>query len=232
MENALEQAFYQQQNQFCNLRIGDMDCTSMDFYLLPSINAFEKNCPEVELTIERNPPNVVIERMISGKYDAAFVINLAVPDLLEAGLVCDSLFELMPCVVMADGHPLFGQEKITLEDIRRQPLVAMRGGTYNVYWDFARNVCQEAGIFCENIKFVDNVFTLAMELKRGKRIAVMDRCFAPMNQDEVRYLPLVDCRTKSGIALMYSPSNTNPYLTRFRSVCKETTEKLIRLAYH
>lgn len=125
---------------------------------------------------------------------------------------------------MAKAHPLFGKERISLDDLAEQSLVIIAGDKYKGYRYFVRQVCQEIGISYRNMKQVDNLFTLAMELKRGKQTAIMDACFAPLNSEEFRYIPLEHCPSSSGIVLAYSSENYNPYLGKFRNVCMEWME--------
>lgn len=230
-EKAVDSAFLQQKNQFCTLSIGDFSSTSMDSYLLPIINAFEKEHPELTLSIERTDPDALWSNMMLGKYDAMFILNAGRNYMQENGLNCDLLFHTPPCIVLSSSHPLFDKETISLADLRHLPLVAIQGGISRPYWEFVHQVCQEMELQPSDIKFVNNIYTLAMELKRDNRIAVMDACFAPINQEEIRYIPLPQCRIQSGVTLVYSKDNVNPYLTEFRKFCMETGCKLIRFPY-
>lgn len=225
-ENALDNAFLQQQNQFKNLVIGDISSTSMDEYLLPIVREFEKRNPSVELIIKRETPKFLVDALISGECDASFFIDIDMPDMLSSGnFQNEMLLHVDPCIVLSDTHPLYYQEDISLDELREQPLVAMRDGMYSSYWKFVHDVCQEVGLNYQNAKFVANESTLAMELKRSNRIAIMDRFFAPMDKAAIRYIPLENCRTKSGVTLLYSKNNSNAYLTQFRAVCKEFTSQ-------
>lgn len=232
LDVAMERAYTQQRNQFQRLVIGDNSCSDEDFYLLPIIREFEKRYPDVELVIDRIYSDMVREKLISGEYDGAFSINYALQQRMPPNMAADLVFELPPCVVLANTYPLYAKQQITTEDLLDQPLVAMRDGPhYKYYWEFAASVCREIDLRTGNVKYVSNESTMAMELKRGRRIAIMDQCFAPISQDDLRYIPLTESRTKSGIVLAFSKENTNPHLQNFRKICREMGPELIRSAY-
>ncbi|WP_230399378.1 LysR family transcriptional regulator [Novisyntrophococcus fermenticellae] len=231
-ESALDNAYLQQQNQMQNLIIGDVNWTSMDSYLIPISAEFEKAYPHVEYIIKRDTPSVVYENMLAEQYDAAFFVSESIPDKLTCGLKSDLIFELDPCIILANNHPLFRKKDISIEELKNQPLVAMHDEFQMGYWKFAYKVCQEVGLNYGDIKNVDNEFTLAVELKRGKRVAISNHCFSAMNQNELRFIPLRNCKIKSGIVLIYSNENTNPYLLKFCELCKNMGPELIHSLYH
>ncbi len=225
-EKALDDAFLQQQNLTQNLTIGDVNWTSMDDYLLPISSEFEKQFPNVEYIINRDTSAAVYDKLLTEEYDAAFMVSESIPEKLTCGLKSELIFQLDPCIIFANNHPLFDKKEISIKELKDQPLVAMHDGFNMEYWKFVYKVCQEVGLNYGDIKNVDNEFTLAMELKRGKRIAVSNCCFSAMNQNEVRVIPLSKCKTKSGIMLIYSGKNKNPYLPKFNDVCKKLGPKL------
>lgn len=221
MDKIFEDAFLQQQNQFNSLTIGNFNVTSLNSYLIPITGEFEKKYPEVELKIELEAPPLILEHLCSGHYDAAFFTYVGINTLVEVNLQYMELFKMPPSIVLAKAHPLYEKEDISLDDLADQSLVIISGEKYKDYRLFVRQVCQDIGVSYRNMEQVDNLFTLAMELKRGKQIAIMDVCFAPLNSEEFRYIPLENCQTSSGIVLAYSSENYNPYLAKFRNVCME-----------
>ena len=225
-EKALDQAFEQQQNQFNRLSIGDQNCTTMDSYLLPIAKRFEEDRPEIELAIQREPVPTLMEGLRSGKYDAVFAISLSLDTIPVEHAAYEKIIDLEPYVVIAKGHPLFDQEHITLEELSQYTLLSMREGLYANYAKFAQSVCAETGLKPSRVKFVANEFTIAMELKRGDRIVIMDRFFAPINPAELRYIPLPPCQTHSGVAVIWSRECQNPYLNVFLESVKATAKEL------
>ena len=231
LTKALEEAWALQRNQFHRLNIADQSMTDMDVYMLPLTRAFEERYPEVELILERDLPFTVRDNLLAGRYDAIFSISYGVENFIPRDMAILPLFHLEPCIVLADTHPLFAKDDLTLEELRACPLAAMRGGLYEYYWEFASSVAQQFALRTDDVKFDTNEASLALTLRQGRRIAVMDRLFSPYGRDSIRYFSLENSTACSGISLIYSKNNENPYLRKFIDICVETTPELIRRAY-
>ncbi|WP_286946026.1 LysR family transcriptional regulator [Acetobacterium sp. UBA5834] len=231
-ENAVEKAFLQQKNQFQSLVIGDFSSTSMDSYLLPITKAFETAYPDVDLKIERDDPDRVLTNVSSGLYDATFFTYAGISRIEDSNLQYQVLFLMPPTLVISDVHPLFTKDEINDEDLKNLTLVTMDGEEYEEYRTFVSVVCQSSGITYKRVKKVDSLFTLAMELKRSESVAILDNCFAPMNPKELRYISLFRASVHSGIIIVFSANNSNPFLLKFREICKEVCDNIIRDTYN
>lgn len=223
-EQAVEKAFLQQKNQFQSLVIGDFSSTSMDSYLLPITRAFENAYPDVDLKIERDDPDKVLSEVSSGIFDATFFTYAGINRIKDFNLHYQVLFLMPPTLVISNVHPLFEKVEIKDEDLKNLTLVTMEGDGYEAYRSFVKEVCRTTGITYNRVKRVDSLFTLAMELKRSESIAILDKCFAPMNPQELRYIPLNQSAVRSGVVIAYSANNSNPFLIKFREICKEVCD--------
>lgn len=220
-EKSVANALLRQENQFHSLRIGDMSCTYMEEYLLPIIREFEQRFPNAELLLERVETNTLLNNIHIRRYDAAFCINLGLAEQFSNEFDVIPLFDMEPCVVIANTNPLYTREEVMLSDLADQTLVTMRDGHFQYYQEFALAVCRENKIPIRRTRYVSNVFSIAMELKRDKTFAIMDRCFAPNGNDKLRFIPLDNCITKSGIALVVPKESSNPHLQEFISISKQ-----------
>jgi DNA-binding transcriptional LysR family regulator len=226
-EKAIDNAHKLQQNQFNWLSIGDYSTTPIDAYLLPVTQKFEEENPGVELVIERLDPIGLLEKLKEGKYDAVFFASTGMSILDEEGLNHIPVLSLNPCIIISNTHPLFGKEYLGVEDFKGQTMVAMHGA-YERYWLFIKEVCADIKLDYGEVRFVDNPHTLAMELRRGDYMTIMDRCFAPIDIGQLRYIELPDCKKKCGFVLVYSPDNTNPYLKKLTMICEEFSRYSIK----
>lgn len=224
-EKAAADALQQQENQFHALRIGDMSCTYLEHYLLPIAREFEYRFPHTELNLDRVDNRSLLSNIHDRQYDAAFCINLGLTEQFSYAFDVIPLFSMDPCIVISDTNPLYSHQTFDLKDLEEQTLLTMRGGPFQYYQKFALSVCQEMQIPIRKTRYVSNVFSIAMELKREKCFAVMDQCFAPNGNDRLRFIPLNESKTKSGIALIIPKDNSNPHLHEFVSVCKDVTSK-------
>lgn len=220
-ENAYQRALEKQRNQYCSLKIGDVLYTSADKYLIPITRAFEEEFPEVELVLERNEADVLIDNLESERYDAIFLIDALMPNVAGQDILRERVCSVEPCAVIADTHPLFEKEEITLDDLQGQPLLASRELCYRYYWDYVCQVCRDCGLKHGDVRFEENFFTIRMELQKGKRMVIADSLFGSMLKERVRMIPLKTRGIRSGVSLLYSRGNSNPLLQRFRGVCRQ-----------
>lgn len=228
-ERALDDAFELQQNQFQHLTIADHSSTKMDGYLLPIVRDFERQHPEVELSIQRETIDAILEGLRTGRYDVAFAVGLDLDSLPIEHLAYEKIIDLTPCIVIARGHPLFGQADLTWKELSGSTLLSMREGLYRNYFEFARSVCRETGLDPARVKFVRNESTIAMELKRGANMVIMDSFFEPINPEDLRYIPLPPCDTHSGIAVLWSTECQTPSLKLFLESVYSTARELRKL---
>ena len=217
-EKALANAYHLHHEEFDRLVVGDYNTTPIDDYILPLSERFEEENPGVKLSIERSDPETVFQKLKDDLLDAAFFDYSEVGELKESGLEYSMLIDLPVCVVISDNHPLFHTENIDIASLRSEPVVSLKSP---YYWAHVRAVCEAVDLQTDNVKFVDNPHTLAMELKRGKYIGIMDRYFAPFEKSELRYIELEDCKIKSGFVIAYSPENPNPHLKKLLLLCEK-----------
>lgn len=211
----LDKAFDAQKCQYNTLRVGDYNTTPGDAYLLPSLERFEEICPGIDVSVERADPLSVRSGLLEGRYDAVFFSSAGEAELKTMRMEFTPLIQLPPCIVISRKHRLFDQESIDFKELAGDPIVTMSMGGYSHYWEYARGVFEKYGFPFANVKYVNNPHTMAMELRRGKCIALMDRFYMPMDRSDLRYIEVPDCPHMLGFGLAYSPDNTNPFLPRF-----------------
>lgn len=222
----LEKAFEAQKCQNNTLRIGDYNTTPGEAYLLPTLEQFEAAYPDVTVVAERADPLSVMAGLFENRYDAIFFSSAGKAELEQRKMRFVPLISLAPCIVISKRHRLFEAESIALSELVGDTIVTMAVGGYSVYWEYAHSVFEQYGFPFSNIKYVDNPHTMAVELRRGTCIALMDRFFAPIEQSSLRYIEIPDCPSGLGFGLAYSPENTNPYLAKFVACGKAACAKV------
>ena len=225
LDITLGKAFDAQKCQYNTLRIGDYNTTPGDAYLLPSLECFEEICPGIDVSVERADPLSVMSGLLDGRYDAVFFSSAGKIELKNMKMEFVQLIQLPPCIVISRKHRLFGQKNIDFRELAGDTIVTMAVGGYSYYWEYARGVLNKYGFPFANIKYVNNPHTMAMELRRGKCIALMDRFYMPMDRNDLRYVEIPDCPQVLGFGLAYSPDNTNPFLPRFIAAAKTATQQ-------
>lgn len=85
----------------------------------PMLAGFAEQCPDVEVDFMEGYHEDLLERLLDGSLDAAFLYDADIPpSVLTAPLTV-----ARPYVLLPEGHPLQAQERICLADIAREPLI-------------------------------------------------------------------------------------------------------------
>lgn len=94
-------------------------------YVLPEVvQNFRSAFPDVRIALQQSSPEHIAEWVLSGKAD----IGIATEGISQFdGLVSFPCYEWSHLVVVPDGHPLLGCQRLTLEDLSTWPLI-----TYDV----------------------------------------------------------------------------------------------------
>lgn len=219
IEKSVEDAFVQQENQFRRLVICDNNMPNSEIYLIPLVEKFEEENPDVRLIVERENLLDEMKNLVDRKYDAIFISSVYARTLKKLGVEYVQIMELNPCLVLSKKHELYFDKEIEIEKLSRSPVI-MLDDTYSDYRDFVIKVSKEIGYDFSSVTHVTNDQTIALEIHRGTSVAILDRTFTPNDSQDLRYLELDRCKTKSGILVAYLPDNTNPYLSEFVSLCK------------
>ncbi len=90
-------------------------------YLPSLISSFQSLYPNVELRIYEDNSENLIRGLESNRYDIAMMYDLGVPEtMLSARLI-----ELKPYAIVSEDHPLVVQEKVSLKQLAKHPMVLL-----------------------------------------------------------------------------------------------------------
>ena len=221
LESVINQALDLQANEYRSLKVCDVDTTIPEYYLFPVTELFEKENPEVELSIARKGPVDVIDDLAAGKYDMAFLPSVYSDALTQAGLSFQKFIDLKPCFIISKRHALYGKEDLSYKDLLDNPVVAVSGGKYSAYNEYMRRVMKLTGMKDNPIKIVDNPLSVSTELARGNYVAILDHFYNPAGRDAVRYIEIENIPALFGFVISYSPDSKNPYISRFIKCCRQ-----------
>ena len=201
LDSSIKNAQLSQSSKFSTLTVGDFNSTDNEVYLLPIIRNFEKHDTSVSLQIEKAYPVEIVNGVIEGKYDAAFVSRpyLSLFEKLDFEVI--DIMRMQPCLVLSSGNPLFKNKNIDPHEAATYPLIAMKQ-PFILRWSFVEKVFLECGFKQNEVRFVDNPHIMALELQRHPCVALMDRGYAPIGRYNLRYVDINESKTESGFVLV------------------------------
>lgn len=94
------------------------------FLLAPALKALRETLPGISVTYRPAPFEVLIQDLLRGETDLAITYDLG----LDAGFHRSELDRIRPHALVPDGHPLLGQESVSLSDLIHHPLILSQEG--------------------------------------------------------------------------------------------------------
>jgi flavin reductase (DIM6/NTAB) family NADH-FMN oxidoreductase RutF len=91
-------------------------------YVVPELlTRLVKRHPATELHLHDGDQRQVVEGLKSGETEIALIYDLDLDDTIET----ETLGELKPYVLLADGHPLAHRPRLTLDELADQPMILL-----------------------------------------------------------------------------------------------------------
>ena len=220
LDSSIKNAQLSQNDKDLKLIIGDFNSTDSEIYLLPIIRDFEKKEKDVFIQIEKAYPVEIVNGVIEGKYDAAFVSRPYLSFFEKLDFEIIDIMSIKPCLVISSGNPLFNKDSIDPREAASYPMVAMKQ-PFIFRWFFVEKVYSECGFELKDVRFVDNPHIMALELQRHPCVALMDKGYAPISKNKLRYIDLNECKTESGFVLVVRRINRTPAVYSFINAARD-----------
>lgn len=221
-DSSVENAMDVQRCETNVLRVLDCDITDSRKYLLPDIENFSAQYPEVELNIDKADLQRLVDEVSHGTCDAAFFPIAAYDWVQSMGLKMYPLKHTFPQIVICRQHEKFGEDDLAPSDFSDDTLIAFNDGVFSTYWNQVVKIMDSVGFAPKNVKYVSSPNAMALELQMGHGFALMDELYMPVEAGSIRYIPVGYDRKMWGVGLICSPENENIYLSKFAEICKKT----------
>ena len=114
------------------LSIGVLEGQDVNFSLSGGIAQMQERCPGVAIEMERNSFRNLRLGLDRGTYDVLFTLEFELRGKEEWDSLV--LFRQPGAIAISRSHPLAGKEKLTIDDFREEPFVALsREAGYELY---------------------------------------------------------------------------------------------------
>lgn len=155
-----------------SVRLGVIGTTAR-WLVPPLLTAFTERHPKVQLVVVDATTSSLLPQLVGGRLDLA-VVNLPVDD---PDVTSEALFDEDPTLVTPLDHPLASQDRVTLADIARYPLLLEPQGTG--FRDVLDEQAAAAGITLVPQAQIDGMRLLATLAFQGFGAALLPASAAP-----------------------------------------------------
>lgn len=167
---------------------------------------FQRMYPGISFTYREYPDRITEQMLVEGQGNTALSIGPFAADLFH-------IQPLMRCplsLVVYEGHPLCGKQKVTIEDLMDEPLYLENSG-FKIN-EFVQRKCWLKG-FEPNIIFEASSFDICYKMCRMKKgiSVVLDFVHGDMKTDGLVQIPFGEVDMALEIALLIPKNKSNEH---------------------
>jgi DNA-binding transcriptional LysR family regulator len=168
------------------VRVGAIDSAAAG--LLPMLlHDFRKQRPDVTVQLLEDKTLRLLPRLLSGRLDLALVRPPENPDKRLEFLF---LFHETAVVAVSDQHPLASRKRVTIADLKDQPLIVPERRSRPHSHDLTMKLFAEAGFEANIVQIADEKQTIVNLVAAKLGVAIVPRWTSRMAARGVRYVRL------------------------------------------
>ena len=185
------------------IRIGTFTSVSRNL-LPPKMKAFKQRYPQVRFVLRQGEYTSIPQWIRQGDIDFGFVNQDAVE-----GLETRLLYEDHMLAVLPQGHPLEQEERLTLRQLSREPLILLDEGEHSVLLDAFR----QAGLNPNLAYEVYDDYSILSMVRQGLGISVLYEKVVAGFEQGLSLRPILEAPRRR-VALSWLSWETMPYAAR------------------
>ena len=185
------------------IRIGTFTSVSRNL-LPPKMKAFKQRYPQVRFVLRQGEYTSIPQWIRQGDIDFGFVNQDAVE-----GLETRLLYEDHMLAVLPQGHPLEQEERLTLRQLSREPLIQLDEGEHSVLLDAFR----QAGLTPNLAYEVYDDYSILSMVRQGLGISVLYEKVVAGFEQGLSLRPILEAPRRR-VALSWLSWETMPYAAR------------------
>jgi DNA-binding transcriptional LysR family regulator len=168
------------------IRVGAIDSAAAG--LLPMLlHDFRKLRPDVTVQLVEDKTIRLLPRLLSGRLDLALVRP---PETRDQRLEFMLLFHETAVVAMSDRHPLAARKRLTIADLKDQPLIVPERRSRPHSHDLTTKLFAEAGLEARIVQIADEKQTIVNLVSAELGVAIVPKWTSRMAARGVRYVRL------------------------------------------
>lgn len=185
------------------IRIGTFTSVSRNL-LPPKMKAFKERYPQVRFVLRQGEYTSIPQWIRQGDIDFGFVNQDAVE-----GLETRLLYEDHMLAVLPQGHPLEQEDRLTLRQLSREPLILLDEGEHSVLLDAFR----QAGLTPNLAYEVYDDYSILSMVRQGLGISVLYEKVVAGFEQGLSLRPILEAPRRR-VALSWLSWETMPYAAR------------------
>lgn len=219
-EAAVARARRAQDNLEGFLRIGIIENQRSESFLPQSISALRKNLPSLKVSLHRGNFKELRDTLAKNEIDIAMTVDFDLEEYQEQNVVFQPFFISAGRCVISKYHPLANLESICIEDLKKEPVIAISPEISKGAYQHLMDLCQLHGFLPTQVRYADSVENLILMVEAGLGFSVLDENSSIMASSAVHSIPITGHGPLSLVAVWHK-DNLNPVIPLFISMLTE-----------
>jgi DNA-binding transcriptional LysR family regulator len=188
--------------------------TVANHLLPPVVRSLRDRLPDLRLTTENTEIGLLVQGVLSGRYDVAFTRPPLVPGLASSTLTTEPV-----CAVLPEDHPLAGRAELELSDLADEAWVMTPRASYEPWHRAFDEDFREAGFTPNVVQEESSVQGLLGLVAAGVGVSRLTYSARSLRRSGITFVPLRGSFART--LMVWLPENTAPALHRLIDVVTE-----------
>jgi len=210
------------------LTIGILDIADPYLCILPIIQQFSADYPNVDISIEVHPFHKLRERLENGKLDVIFTKQFEMPHLPPVETVLT--YKHTQSIMLPKTHRLANETGLYVDQLKDEYfIVFMQKEVYSSVQTLIE-LCSKDGFYPKIIKYANSNMARTLYVELGYGITITDRVISIPKNSNLKTIPLYSKWDKAfegkDLLLAWVKEALNPTITLFADVVKNYVRQM------
>lgn len=198
------------------IRIGILQTMDDSEFVMPSLDYFSKNHPNVRFIMEKCSFAELRKRLDDGLLDV--IITLDFESAYLKNVEIENCARLDTLFVVSNRHPLFSKENLSIHDFSHVRFVVPEPDDSPGRKEKMEEIFDRLDLRGNEVLPVANMDTVFLNIRAGKVVGILDSGTRDINETEFRYVVLPDKIGCLNLISAWKKENTNKNISLFLKV--------------
>ena len=217
IECSVQEAHVLQTGYTKTLTVAVMDSFRPEAFVMPAVDRFLSQHPDVQLRIESNSAQQVRQMPLQGNANVAFSIQYDFAERSREHIEWSLYGKCPHCACMLKSNPLAERKLLRVDELKRSRFVCISPQELPEYTDMVDRLCAAHGFHPNVSKYVSSASSLTLNITEDDEIFICDQYYRDQGDGRFCYVPLEG--TSSGFVLAWRKESANPYQKLFIEHC-------------
>lgn len=224
--NAIEKAKKAGLGQEGSISLGVIESQLSENFLPYALNTLRDHHPNIQLQLIRGTFKELRDVLLKGEIDIALTMDFDLLEYPDTEVIYQPFFQASPKCVISTSHPLAKKDYIHLEELKNEPMIAIKPEISQGAYDHIVQLCEIHGFIPEQVHYATSIQNLLLMVESGLGFSVLDdNCISSTNVS-VRSIPIYKSDPLILVAV-WKRDNFNPVIPLFTSLLTADQENTV-----